>query len=223
MRLLGVIPARGGSKGIARKNLAPLAGRPLLAYTCDAALESTHLDRTIVSTDDEEIAEVARACGVEAPFLRPEELSGDEVPMLDVLRHALDAAGDADAVVLLQPTSPLRTAAHVDGAIERFIDSGADSVVSVVRVPHAYSPSSLLELEDGRLVPLHDGAAPSRRQDKAVLYARNGPAVLVVGSDVLRGGSLYGDDSRPFEMEPAASIDVDSAFELELAALLLSR
>jgi len=223
MRVLGVIPARGGSKGIPRKNLAPLAGRPLLAYTCDAARDSERLDRVIVSTDDEEIAEVARSNGVEAPFVRPAALSADDASMLDVLLHALDAVGGADAVVLLQPTSPLRTAAHVDEAVDRFAASGADSVVSVVRVPHAFSPGSLLRLDDGRLVPLLDGEQARRRQDKPVLYARNGPAVLVVGADVLHAGSLYGDDSRPYEMDLRSSVDIDSPFELELAELLLSK
>jgi CMP-N,N'-diacetyllegionaminic acid synthase len=223
MRLLGVIPARGGSKGVPRKNLAPLGGRPLIAYTCDAARGSTRLGRTIVSTDDEEIANVARASGAEVPFLRPAELSGDDVPILEVLLHALETVDEADAVVLLQPTSPLRTARHVDEAVDLFAASGADSVVSVVRVPHAFTPGSLLRLDGGRLVPMLDGEQAQRRQDKPLLYARNGPAVLVVRAETLRTGSLYGDDSRPYEMDAASSVDIDSAVDLELAERLLGR
>ena len=115
MTVLGLIPARGGSKGIPDKNLAPVAGRPLLAWTCAAATESARLDRVVCSTDSDEIAAAATACDVEAPFRRPAELSGDETPMLDVVRDALARLEDVSVVVVLQPTSPLRTAAHGGG------------------------------------------------------------------------------------------------------------
>src|SRR5262245_16834240 len=121
MNVLGLITARGGSKGIPRKNLVPLLGRPLLAYTCEAALASTSLARVVLSTDDEEIASVGRAEGIEVPFMRPAELSRDDTPSIDVAVHAVQwlathAGWQADALVLLQPTSPLRTAHHIDEA-----------------------------------------------------------------------------------------------------------
>ncbi len=223
MEILGLVPARGGSKGIPGKNLAQVGGRTLLERACAAGLASETVTRVVVSTDSEEIAEAAAAAGAEVPFLRPEELSRDETPMLEVLVHALDALGDPDGVVLLQPTSPLRRASHVDEAVRLWRETGADSVVSVVRVPHAFNPTSLLQLAHGRLEPASDAVGPSRRQDKPPLYARNGPAILVVRPAVLRGGSLYGDDSRPYEMAFEDSIDVDGPFELELADLLAAR
>ena len=227
MRVLGVIPARGGSKGIARKNLAPLAGRPLLAYTADAVRASRRLTRTIVSTEDPEIAAAAQALSLEVPFLRPAALAADDTPMLPVVQQALAAmqsGGDAyEAVVLLQPTSPLRRAEHIDAALDLLASTGADSVVTVVEVPHQFSPVSILRIEGGRLQPFHDGPRPTRRQDKPRFYARNGPAVIAVRAAVVAAGSLYGDDSRPLVMPMRDSHDIDSADDLELIELLLSR
>jgi CMP-N,N'-diacetyllegionaminic acid synthase len=223
-RVLGVIPARGGSKGIPGKNLTLVAGRPLLAFTADAVHASRRLTRTIVSTDDESIARSARELNLDVPFMRPDALAGDAVPMLPVLQHALSAMRelgfDAETVVLLQPTSPLRRAEHIDAAIDLLHDSGAESVVSVVEVPHQFSPVSVLSMDGGRLRPFVDGAA-TRRQDKPRVFARNGPAVIAVRADVIAGGSLYGTDSRPLVMTPDDSVDVDSPFELYLADLLL--
>jgi CMP-N,N'-diacetyllegionaminic acid synthase len=225
MRTLAVIPARGGSKGLPGKNLRPLAGRPLLAYTAEAARGSRTLTRVVVSTDDESIASAARALGLEVPFLRPAALAADDTPMLPVLQHALAEAGAEafDAVVLLQPTSPLRRSAHVDGAVRLLESSGADSVVSVVEVPHQYSPVSVMRVENDRLRPYADGPLLTRRQDKPRVFARNGPAVLAVRAAVLAGGSLYGDDIRPLVMDAEDSIDIDSAADFEYAAYLLSR
>lgn len=225
MRVLGLIPARGGSKGIAGKNLAPVCGRPLLAYTADAVHRSARLTRVIVSTDDPQIADAARSLGLEVPFLRPSALAGDDTPMLPVVQHAIEAmraAGfEPDAVALLQPTSPLRRGEHIDGAIELLASSGADSVVSVVEVPHQFNPVSVMRLEGEQLQPFLDGEPISRRQDKPQLYARNGPAVLVVRSPVVVGGSLYGADSRPFLMRPEDSLDVDSPWDLSLVEYAL--
>jgi CMP-N-acetylneuraminic acid synthetase len=226
MRVLGVIPARGGSKGIARKNLATLAGRPLLAYTADAVRASRRLTRTVVSTDDDGIARAAQELALDVPFMRPAALAADDTPMLPVVQHALRSVQDDgayDAVVLLQPTSPLRRAEHVDAAIDLLESSGADSVVTVVEVPHQYSPASVLRIDDGRLRPFQEGPKPTRRQDKPRFYARNGPAVIAVKAAVVEAGSLYGDDSRPLVMAMRDSHDIDSADDLELVELLLSR
>jgi CMP-N,N'-diacetyllegionaminic acid synthase len=223
VEIIGLIPARGGSKGIPGKNLQLVGGRPLIEWTCRAAVASTTLSRCVVSTDAPEIAEAARASGVEAPFMRPAELARDETPMIEVVAHALDALDAPDAIVLLQPTSPLRTADHIDAAVRLWEDTQADSVVSVVEVPHAMTPSSLLLVVGGRLEPFAQGAAPTRRQDKERLFARNGPAVLVTRRNVLLGGSLYGEDSRPLEMSAHDSVDVDTPFDLDLADWLLRR
>ena len=223
MRILGVIPARGGSKGIPGKNLREVAGKPLLGYTVDAVRDSRRLTRTILSTDDAAIAEAGRTLGVDVPFMRPPHLGDDSSPMLPVLQHAVDEMAlrgfVADAVVLLQPTSPLRRSEHIDAAIELLIATGADSVVSVVEVPHQFRPVSLMALEDGRLVPLEPDA-PHRRQDKPVVYARNGPAVLALRPDRL-GGDLYGSDCRPYVMDMRDSVDIDEEADLRLAELYL--
>jgi len=220
VEVTALIPARGGSKGIPRKNLALVAGRPLLAWTIDAGLGSRFVSRTIVSTEDEEIAAAARSLGAEA-LARPPELAADGTPMRDVIVHALEELGSPDVLVLLQPTSPLRRAQHVDEAVELLLASDADSVVSVVEVPHRYRPGSLMALDGDRLVRLADDHAATR-QEKPVVYARNGPAVLALRPDRI-GADLYGGDCRLYVMEARDSLDVDDPFDLELAELLLSR
>ena len=224
--ILGVIPARGGSKGIANKNLALLGGRPLLAYTADAVKESTRLTRTIVTTDDPRIAECARSLGLEVPFMRPSSLGGDDAPMLAVLQHAVEALEtdgfNADIVVLLQPTSPFRRGEHIDAAVTWLERAGGDSVVSVVEVPHQFNPTSVMRIEDGLLKPFLDGASVTRRQDKPRVYARNGPAVLAVRTRVVKAGSLYGAQTWPLGMSPEDSIDIDTPWDARVAEALLA-
>lgn len=229
MHILGLIPARGGSKSIHNKNIAPLAGKPLLAYTFEAARESKRLTRTILSTDDSAIAEVGRTNGIEVPFLRPAELAADTSGMIDVIIHALNFLQKKeqyipDAVVLLQPTSPFRKASHIDAAVDLLTSTGADSVVSIVEVPHQFTPGSIMKLENGRLTPYKQGPSILRRQDKPKLYGRNGPAVLAVRRSVLlEKQSLYGDDSRGFIMDARESIDIDTLLDLEIAEFFLTR
>jgi CMP-N,N'-diacetyllegionaminic acid synthase len=223
MNVLAVIPARGGSKGIPHKNLADVAGRPLLAYTADAARAATRLTRIIVSTDDPAIADAARQLGLDVPFMRPAALAADDAPMLPVLQHAVKAMREcgftADVVVLLQPTSPLRRSEHIDAAVDLLERSGADSVVSVVDVPHQFNPVSVLHLDGDRLRPFIDGPLVTRRQDKPRVVARNGPAVVAVRTSVIEGGSLYGDDCRALMMNSTDSLDIDSPGDLaELAS-----
>jgi CMP-N,N'-diacetyllegionaminic acid synthase len=225
--VLGIIPARGGSKSIPRKNLAPLGGRPLIAYTFDVASASRRLTRFLVSTDDEEIFEAARALGVETPYLRPAQLAGDETPMVDVLLDVVATLDRRehyrpDVVVLLQPTSPFRRVEHVDAAVELLESSGADSVVTVMQVPHQFTPTSLMRLEGQRLVPAAVGELRLRRQDKPRLFARNGPAVVAVRTEVLMDrATLYGPDTRGLVMSREDSLDIDDQFDLDLAGLLL--
>jgi CMP-N-acetylneuraminic acid synthetase len=225
--LIGLIPARGGSKGIPRKNLAPCAGKSLLAWTAEAALGSQVFDRVILSTDNAEIAEAGRLLGLEVPFLRPAALSGDDALMHGVVSHAIAAARQGgcrpEALVLLQPTSPLRRARHIVEAVDLFRRTGAATVVSVTRVPHRFVPSSLMRERDGQLAPFQGGDfGPTRRQDKAILFARNGPAVLVIRSDVIDAGKLYGDPTLGYEMDEIASLDVDTPNDLRLADLLIA-
>ena len=226
MNVLGVIPARGGSKGIPTKNLAPLCGRPLLAYTADAVNDSSKLTRTIVSTDDKRIADCARSLGLEVPFIRPSSLAADDAPMLPVLQHAISALRvdgfDTDMVVLLQPTSPLRRGQHIDAAIDWLQRVRGDSVVSVVEVPHQFNPISVMRVDEGLLKPFLETSAPTRRQDKPRLFARNGPAVLAVHARVIEDGSLYGDESWPLIMTPEESLDIDTPWDLRLAESVLA-
>ena len=230
-RILGLITARGGSKGIPRKNVAPVAGKPLLAYTCLAAKASQRLTRVVLSTDDSEIAEVGREWGAEVPFMRPEALASDTASSVDVARHALDWLREherwqADVVVILQPTSPLRTAQHIDEALAVMQQAGADTVVSVVRLPHHASPFKVMQLKDGCLHHFWDQPLPfdaHNRHSVPVLYARNGPAVLATRADVLLArGSFYGDHVVPYEMSEGDSVDIDTPFDLKIAAWLLA-
>ena len=220
MTVVGLIPARGGSQGIPRKNLAPLGGKPLLAWTIEAALGSERVSRTVVSTDDPEVADIARALGAEV-LDRPPDLAGDGTPMSEVVAHAQRELAPETALVLLQPTSPLRTSRHVDEAVERLLGSGADGVVSVVEVPHRYGSSSLMRLDGDRLVRV-DETVYAGRADKPVLYARNGPAILALAAGRI-GDDLYAGDLRPYVMDAEDSVDVDEPFDLELAEFLLSR
>jgi len=181
-----------------------------------------------VSTDSEKIAAVARDCGAEVPFLRPSELALDSTPSIDVMLHALEwleaAREDVTALVLLQPTSPLRTHAHIDAAVELFVASRADTVVSVVELPHRFHPSLLVTDAGGWVAPYEgDSQLVKRRQDLPAVFARNGPAVLVVSPRVLRSGSLYGGRTKAYRMGAQESVDIDTQFDLQLADCLLNR
>jgi CMP-N-acetylneuraminic acid synthetase len=230
--VLGLIPARGGSKSIPRKNIAPLLGRPLLAYTCEAALSSTCLTRVVLSTDDEEIAQVGRDCGVEVPFTRPRMLAGNDTSSLAVAQHAIRWMSTyenftADVLVLLQPTSPLRLATHIDEALDLLERTGADTVVSVSEVPHRFNPFSIMKLNDDSLLSFWQESVSFdrfQRQNIPRFYARNGPAILAARTSVLfQAESFYGDRIAPYVMSDEESVDIDSPFDLELAAWMLHR
>jgi CMP-N,N'-diacetyllegionaminic acid synthase len=227
MNLLGLIPARGGSKGIPRKNLALLGDKPLLEWTARAALQARSLACVVVSTDDAEIAAAARRCGAEV-LMRPAHLAADQSGALEVIRHAieeLEAARGAriDAVAYLQPTSPFRTASHIDRAVALFEAQSADTVVSVTAVPHNMTPDSQMTMDaDGRL-SLSPPGQRLRRQDKPARWARNGPAVLVVARRcVMDLGTLYGERTFAFEMQPSESLDIDGPADLESAQAWLA-
>ena len=209
------------------KNIAVCAGKPLIQWTFDAARGSRGLARTIVSTDSQEIATVARNSGLEVPFLRPPELARDDTPALPVMQHALqwlNAVGDTpDAIVLLQPTSPLRRSTHIDEAVDLFQKSAADTVVSVTEVPHRFHPSSVMREVDGRLIPYEGNATVTRRQDQPPLFARNGPAVLIVSAANVQAGHLYGARTVAYRMDSKISVDSDTPDDCRLAEWLLSQ
>lgn len=226
LNLLALIPARGGSKGIPRKNLAPVAGRPLLAWTCAAARESRRIARTVLSTEDAEIAARGREFGAEVPFLRPPELARDDTPTLPVIRHALEFLAERegyrpDAVVLLQPTAPLRRAEHIDGAADRFLETGADAVVSVSPVPAHFHPFWVFDLDaEGRMRPSHPEGGPERyprRQALPPAYVRNGAVYVARTRLILDENSLYGSTPVAFVMSAEDSVNVDAPEDLEEA------
>ncbi len=220
MKVLGVITARGGSKGIPRKNVKLLGGKPLIAYTIERAKESGVFDRIILSTDDQEIAEVGKQYGIEVPFMRPADLAEDTTPTLPVLVHALkwlkeNEGDEPEAVMLLQPTAPLRRPEHIREAHALFIASNADSVVSMVEVPGHFNPHWQFRIgKDDRAEiftsePFRD--IVTRRQELPKTYTRNG-AIYLFKSMLLFNDppSFYGDDVRAYIMDEASSVNIDS-------------
>lgn len=196
--VLGIVPARGGSKGIARKNIRLLGGKPLLAYTAAAAHQSAVLSRVLLSTDDSDIAEIGKGCGLDVPFLRPAELAQDATPMIDVILHAIrwvESQGQRyDAVCLLQPTSPLRTAQTIDRCVASLWQRNVDTVISVRPVPTEYNPNWVFfEGADGLLQPsIGDREIVPSRQLLPPAYHRDGSVFAAQTDTVLTTTSLYG-------------------------------
>ncbi len=224
MKVLGLITARGGSKGVPRKNIRPLCGKPLLAYAAESARQTAFLSRVILSTEDEEIAEIGVKVGLDVPFLRPAELALDATPSLPVVRHAvltLEAKGEFyDAVCLLQPTNPLRRAVDVDACVNLLFTSNADSVVSVLPVPHEYNPhwvfwmsgngdSNRLSLVTGDTNPI------ARRQDLPPAFHRDGSVYVTRRDTIVNSGSLYGERILGYEIDPQFSANIDTEADWE--------
>jgi CMP-N-acetylneuraminic acid synthetase len=228
VRVLGIIPARGGSKGIPRKNIRLLAGKPLLQFTAEAALRSKRLARLILSTDDQEICEVGRKCGLEVPFLRPAELARDDTPTLGVLQHAirtLEQSGDRyEAICLLQPTSPFRRAEDIDGCIDLLQNVQADCVISVHSVPHEYNPhwvyfrtpEGFLKLSTGEEIPI------PRRQMLPAAFHRDG-SVYVTRRDILmQRNTLYGDKVAGYPVSSSQSVNLDTLADWDRAESMVT-
>lgn len=222
LKVLGVIPARAGSKGIPGKNKRLLAGRPLIEYAFRAARDSGVVERIVLSTDSEEVAEVGRQCGIEVPFLRPKELATDEAPMTPVVMHAVSEmerqGWKPEAIMLLQPTAPLRRAHHLVEAVRILQRTGCDSVASVAKLPLHVSPDCLLRLQEGRLEPFLDGASrATRRQDARAGYVREGTVYLVRRDILMEQQSLYGHDCRPLVLAPEETLALDEPEDWEEA------
>jgi CMP-N,N'-diacetyllegionaminic acid synthase len=233
LKVLGVITARGGSKGIPGKNLKLLGGKPLIAHTIEAANDAA-LDRVIVSTEDPVIADVARRLGCEVPFMRPAELSRDETPHLPVIQHAAQwmrehAGYQPDVVMILQPTSPLRSAVDIGGALRMLELSGADSVVSVSSVSAHAHPMRMLRVDDDSYATLFATGEPvrkriNRRQDLPKAWVMNG-AIYACRRSVLFDNipSLYGDRVVAFPMPEDRSISIDVLEDWDAAERALAR
>jgi CMP-N,N'-diacetyllegionaminic acid synthase len=222
--ILAVIPARGSSKGIPRKNVRLLCGKPLIAYTVEAALGSRLVDRVVVSTEDEEVAEVSKKYGTEV-ISRPPELAKDDTPSLPVYQHAIRHLEKIEGyrpeiIVILQPTSPLRIVEDIDRAIEEFLEAKYDSIVGVCELEHPLH--WLYTLAGNRLKPLiKDGNNVVRRQDAPKVYRLNG-AVYVTNRDIImKENRVLGRDTKAYIMPFERSIDIDTELDFKLAELLM--
>lgn len=229
-RVLGLIPARGGSKGIPRKNIRALGGRPLLEYTARSALAAARLARVVLSTDDAEVAEVGRRCGLDVPFLRPAELAKDATASLAVVQHALrwlEARGDRyDAVSLLEPTTPFRAQDEIDACIALLEDSGADAAVTVRRVPDEFNPhwTYVPDAHGGLRLSTGEANPVPRRQDLPPAYHRDGSVYVTRRDVVLERNSLYGDRLVGYVVDSRPWINIDTPTDWARAEeLLLTR
>jgi CMP-N-acetylneuraminic acid synthetase len=227
MRVIGIVPARGGSKGIPRKNLVPICGKPLLAYTAQSALAARNLSRVVLSTEDEEIARVGQQYGLEVPFLRPLDLAQDgtaTIPVLQDVIRKLEAQGDHfDAVLTLQPTNPLRQPSDIDGSINRLSESAADSVISFVDCGERH-PARMKFLDAERRVidpPFAEQFEGQRRQELPKLYLRDGSIYLTRRDILMEENSLKGKDCRAWIIPEDRAWNIDTLFDLFIVEELL--
>lgn len=219
-----MIPARGGSKGVSRKNVRDVAGKPLIAWTIEAALRSCVRDSFFVSTDDEEIAQVSRSCGASVQ-MRPAELAGDRTPMIDVIRYVFlqnEAVQKKqfDHFLLLQPTAPMRLARDIDAALKLLRDEGADSVVSVYAVEDVH-PARMYTIEQQQLKPLWPEPKGSLRQDLPDVYHRNGAIYACTREFLMSEKRLWGGRMVPHVMPKERSANIDDEMDLRIADLLM--
>jgi len=230
MKILAVIPARGGSKGVPRKNIRTLGDKPLIAWAIDVALAvKPLLHRVIVSTDDQEIASAALTYGAEVPFMRPADLAADRSPMIPVLKHAIQFVEDQDQtrldwVLLLQPTAPFRLADDLKNVVELAAKGGCDSVISVVQVFSTH-PILMKKIEDNRLLPFCiEEKEGTRRQDyQPAAYMRNGAIYLTRRDNVVEKSSIWGGHIRPYVMPEERSVNVDSEMDFMLAEFMVQK
>lgn len=221
-KILAVIPARGGSKGVPRKNIRALNGKPLIAWTIEQAAQSCYIDRVIVSSEDEEICQVAKQSGAEIPFVRPAELASDTASGVDVLCHAVENAGaDYDYVVLLQPTSPLRESTDIDAAIEYCVEQAVTSVVSLAEATK--SPYWMYQMnEGGELTPFVENAA-ANRQELPQSYALNGAVYVLEVARLLASRKILDEQTLGYVMPAERSYDIDNETDFLICEFLKTR
>lgn len=229
MRVLAIIPARGGSKGIPRKNLVDLCGRPLIAWSIDTALallQRGSVSRAIVSTDDEEIAATAGSLGLEVPFMRPAEFATDTAKSIGFVLHAirtLEDSGEAyDAVLLLQPTSPVRDVDQIEKAIAQFEHNSAESLISCYREEYVNELVMYDDVGEGRIVPRHvDHNSGVRRQEHGPTWVRNGAIYLTSTDYIRREKKLVSDRPLLMPMSKVDSVDLDTPEDLRILRAIL--
>ena len=228
-KVLGVIPARGGSKGVPRKNIRPVCGRPLIAYTIEHTQMARHLfHRVIVSTDDEEIATIAARHGAEVPFVRPASLARDDSPVIPMLQHAVEFVERQDGmrmdwICLLQPTEPFRTLEDFERCLELGFVGDCDSVISVVQV-FATHPILMKRIEGGQLIPfcVEEREGTRRQEYRPAAYMRNGSIYLTKRDVLMKQHSIWGQIIRPYVMPPERSVSIDTEIDLKLAELMMA-
>lgn len=227
IKILGIIPARGGSKGVPRKNIKLLNGKSLISYTVESAKASRLLTKTILSSEDHEIIEEAKRLELEVPFVRPNNLAADNSPTLPVIKHALNylaANGEIfDAVCLLQATNPFRPDGFIDKAIKEFISKGTDSLLSVLEVPHEYNPHWTFKAQsDGVLkITTGDQKIISRRQELPKAFYRDGALYITKSSVILSKNSLYGDSISYIKSDPRRNVNIDTIEDWKQAEFLV--
>ncbi|ARU60412.1 acylneuraminate cytidylyltransferase [Tumebacillus avium] len=221
-RVLAVIPARGGSKGVPRKNIRELAGKPLIAWSIEAATKSKYVDRVILSSEDDEIIQTAQTWGCDVPFVRPAELAADDTPGIDPILHALEQQPDYDYVVLLQPTSPLRTSADIDATIEQMLSAKAPCCVTVTEP--SKSPYWMYTLQaNNRLQPLIQQPLVTRRQDLPKAFALNGAVYVAETQWLKETKSFLAEGAIAHVMPSERSFDIDTELDLFLADAILKQ
>jgi len=225
-KILGIVPARGGSKSIKDKNIVPLNGKPLIYYTISESLKAQTIDRVIVSTDSPKIAKITESLGAEVPYMRPKYLATDTSKTIDAVLHLLDFLAktenyEPEIVVLLQPTSPLRKSLHIDEAVGKFLKSDAESLVSLCRLqePHPYK---LKIIEDGLVCPFFKNADSSiPKQLLPDVYRLNGALYITYRSTLYNYKDFFGKKVLPYIMEDCYSVNIDSPIDLKIADLIL--
>lgn len=222
-KILAIIPARKGSKGIKNKNITLLQGKPLISYAIHQALKSDYIDRVVVSTDSEEIKNISQQYGAEVPFLRPVQLSGDRSKSIDVVLHCLDfleKQNQFDYVILLQPTSPLRKVEHIDKAIEELIDKNGESLVSMCEAKE--NPVIMRIIEDNKLKEVINFEGDNlRRQELPVFYKING-AIYINSVKMLKNNNQFIDENTlPFIMDYESSVDIDDSLDLKFTEVIM--
>ncbi len=233
-KILGIITARGGSKGIPGKNIKEIAGKPLIVYTIEAARAANIFDRVVLSTDDEQIADIARAYGCEVPFMRPAELAQDATPHLPVLQHAVNFLKEKenyypDYIMILQPTAPLRTAQHIREAVKMIEANDIDSVVSVSEVPGHFHPQWQFIISENQQMAIFTGEPFTQiarhRQDLSKTYTRNGAIYLFRTAFLFDpiAPDFYGKKVAAYIMKPEESINIDTMEDWNEAEKLLGK
>lgn len=229
MKILGIIPARGGSKGVPGKNIKELNGKPLLQYTSSIALKCKDLSKVVLSSDCNEIISVAKGLGIEVPFKRPANLAEDSSPTLPVIKHVLEyyksIGEEFDAICLLQTTSPFRTVEFLSKAIQKFLKNNTDSLVSVLEVPHEFNPHWTFEVAKEGVLKIATGEKTiiSRRQELPKAYHRDGAIYITKAKTILEEDSLFGNTISYIESPKELYVNIDTMKDWEKAEELIKR